>query len=502
MLIEDTTPPTPTNPDAGLRATLVKALLRLEAAELRAAAAEQRAEVAEQRLGELEIVVRELTARIGKDSSNSSKPPSSDGPAAKARKRRYKKRKPSGRKAGGQKGHKGVTRELKPVEEADEVVHHIPKDCDTCGHGLLGAQPDAKPLPHQQYELPPVKLKLIHHWIHRLTCPHCGTTNQAQLPPLAKTGQGPNLTAWCALLIGKYRLSRGQVSAWLSDLTGVKMSKSTVHSCGERMGEALEKPMAELEGGLVNEPRVNLDETGWREGGAKRWLWVAVTPLLVVFFVHARRGKALLKERWFPDGYGGLVGSDRWSAYHYFDINQRQLCWAHLGRDLQGIIDDSGDGAGAAAQMRLGEAWMFGSWRAFRNGHLSEAALYRSTSKYRTLLYDFCELGSKQTADDGWRRLGKDLLKKWPAVFRFLDDPRIEPTNNEAEREIRAGVIWRRTTQGTRSSQGSEYASRMLSVTGTCRKQGRDILNFLRCAMLAHLGGSDPPSLLTRPATS
>lgn len=490
----------PSVQDSELRAALASAERRAEAAEQRAEAAEQRAEAAEQQVAELEVVVRELQARLGRDSSNSSKPPSSDGPGAKARKRRRSKRKKSGRKAGGQKGHKGVTRALRPVGEADHVSNHYPHDCGHCGGGLEGAASAGEPIPHQQYELPPVRMLLLHHWLHRLVCPDCGAVTQASLPPEARTGQGPNLTAWIALLIGKYRMSRGQVASWLDDLTKVTLSKGTVQSCWERMGEALAAPVDEMEAALPHASSVNLDESGWREWGARRWLWVAVTPMMVLFFIHARRGATILKERWFPNGFKGLMGSDRWSAYHYFEIAKRQLCWAHLGRDLQGIIDAEGPGAVAAEQMRRGEGWMFSAWRAFKSGILSREELWATTSQFRTLFFKFCEDGAAQQEDDAWRRLGKDLVNKWPAVFNFLDRDGMEPTNNEAEREIRAGVIWRRTTQGTRTATGSTYASRMMSVTATCRKQGRDILSFLRQALRAHLGGNDPPSLVPRHA--
>jgi len=168
------------------------------AAEARAAAAETRIAQLESQLTEalariaaLEEENRKLRARLDRDSSNSSKPPSSDSPWSKAEGRRKKTRKRTGRKAGGQPGHKGQTRQMRPADEADEVHHRHPDECDGCGLGLGEADETGAPLAHQQYELPPLALSLIHFWLHRRRCPGCGRVTVAKLSKEEASGQAP-----------------------------------------------------------------------------------------------------------------------------------------------------------------------------------------------------------------------------------------------------------------------------------------------------------------------
>jgi len=468
---------------------------RVAVAEQRALRLEQQLEAAHRRIEELEEENRRLRARLDKDSSNSSKPPSSDGPGAKAGKRRKSKRKPSGRKAGGQPGHEGTTRQLEPVEKADEVVDHFPKSCGCCGHGLAGADEAGDAVPHQQYELPPLRLQLIHHWRHRLQCPRCGTENLAELSPMHATGQGPRLTAFIGLLTCHNRQSRALVRDLIDDLFDLRISTGTVQACFERLGAALARPVAELEQALPSVDAVYLDETGWRQWSKRCWLWVATTGIFSLFMIHPRRGADALRL-WFPEGFDGTVHSDRWSAYSYFDIDQRQLCWAHLGRDLQAIIDAEGPAADLAEAIRQAEAVMFRNWNALRDGNIEREQLQARTNPFRADFRDFCEEGAAQKSDDLWRKLGTDLIKKWPAVFRFLDVEGLEPTNNAAERAVRPGVIWRKLAQGTRSDTGSVCVSRALSVVATCRKQGTDVLDYLTEAMSSHWRGIPPPPLL------
>ena len=475
---------------------------RVAEAEKRAAEAERRSAkleielaAAHRRIAELEDENRRLRARLDKDSSNSSKPPSSDGPGAKARKRRRGKRKPSGRKAGGQPGHEGTTRKLESVDKADEIHDHFPTTCSCCGHGLAGADEVGNPVPHQQYELPPLRLELIHHWRHRLQCSRCGAENLAELSPVHATGQGPRLTAFIGLLTCHNRQSRSLVVDLIDDLFDLRISTGTVQACFERLGAALAKPVAELEQALRRVDAVYLDETGWRQWGKRCWLWVATTGIFSLFMIHPRRGADALRL-WFPDGFDGTVHSDRWSAYSYFDIEQRQLCWAHLGRDLQAIIDAEGPAAALAEAIRQDEKEMFRQWAFFGAGDIDRKQLQARSSAFRKAFRAFCERGAAQEDDDLWRKLGSDLIKKWPAVFRFLDVEGLEPTNNAAERAVRPGVIWRKLAQGTRSDNGSICASRALSVVATCRKQGIDALDYLTEAMSSHWRGIPPPPLL------
>jgi transposase len=138
-------------------------------------------------------------------------------------------------------------------------------------------------------------------------------------------------------------------------------------------------------------------------------------------------------------------------------FERRQLCWSHLERDLQAIIDAGGPGSSAATKALAGADAMFDTWWTFKRNLRSRADLQRDVRPYRLQFLKFCQRGAGQTRDRRWRALGRDLLRQWDAVFRFLDVEGVEPTNNAAERGLRAGVIWRRTTQGTRTDAGTTF---------------------------------------------
>lgn len=456
------------------------------------------------RIRELEEEVRKLKAQLGRDSTSSSRPPSSDPPASKAKRKKLRKRrrKPSGRSPGGQPGHKGTTRQMHPVEEADDVRHRFPETCGGCGTHLDGAKEAGAPLPHQLYELPPVVLELIHVWLHRLSCPHCGQVTTATLPQEESTGQGPRLTAFIGLLIGSYRLSREQVASLLNDLFGVRIATGTVQACWERVGQSLAGPQEELLDALRNVDAAHFDETGWFQGGERRWMWVATTLAYALFLIRPSRGAVVLREL-FPDGFDGIANSDRWSAYSFFAIDKRQLCWAHLIRDIQAIIDAKGTGAERAKKIMAGVNAMFHTWHGFIDDQFDRSSLQGEVAAFREDLKDFCDKGNAQEKDDLWRKLGKSLLKLWPAVFLFIDVEGVEPTNNLAERDVRHGVIWRKLTAGTRSDTGSTCVHRAMSVIATCRKQGIGILDYFTQALSFYWKGIPPPHLLPKePATT
>ena len=445
-----------------------------------------RAEVAELRREN-----QELRARLGKDSTNSSRPPSSDPPE-----RLYKraKREPSGRKAGGQPGHKGVTREMLPPERVTAVIGHHPATCSGCGADLSSAPQAGEPVPHQVIELPEIRPEVIEHRLHAARCESCGTVTRAELPPEARWCTGPRLTAFAALLCGRFRISREETADLLWSALGVPISKATVQACCERVSAAIAEPVSVLVNALRHLALVHLDETGWKLGRARLWLWVAVATTFTVFAVHLRRSRDQLVE-WFGSSFHGVVHSDRWRPYEMFPPDHRQLCWAHLLRDLQAIIDAAGAGKDRAEKTLLAARTIFVDWRLFKQGSLDRAELQRRTSGFRTTFHTFCADGSGQDADRCWRALGSGLIRLWPAVFRFLDIDGVEPTNNAAEQAIRPAVLWRRSSQGSRSEAGSTFVARILTVAATCRRQGRHPLAYLTEAVVNYTHGRPAPAL-------
>ena len=327
--------------------------------------------------------------------------------------------------------------------------------------------------------------------LHRCKC-SCGHITQATPPPEHRSGQGPRLTAFITVLIGAFRLSRRQAAELLESLTGRSPALGSIEACWQRGAQAAVPVARELEKALPRQPMLNIDETGWKEAGKKRWMWVAAAEKFAVFAVNTRGLKQL--REWKLMKYQGVVGSDRWTAYGRFV--RRQRCWSHLVRDLQRIADGKEAGSAFASKMLRGVRAMFSHWWSLKAGRCSRNGLQSATAVFRASFKSFCTSGSKQTEDDKWRKLGKDLLKKWPHVFRFLDEEGIEPTNNYAERMIRPAVLWRRTSQGTRTPQGSRAAATILTLVQTCRLQSRSAVTFLEDVVRAAWTGMPMPSLL------
>jgi transposase len=309
--------------------------LRRENAALRAENAALRTENAV-----LHERVRELEARLGQTSANSSRPPSSDPPQAPARPQAP----PSGRRRGGQPGHRRVYRALLPVAQVDEVVVVVPERCRHCGQAL--PHPQTLPGPpvwrHQVVELLPLAVRVTEYQMAVGRCPRCGRRTRAKLPPgVPRRLFGPRLTAVVALLSGRYRLSRREVRQALHDLWGVRLSLGAVVRQEQAQSAALATVVEEARTAVQQADVVNMDETGWRQEQHRAWLWTVVTAELTVFRIDRSRGQTAIEALLDPE-FMGVVGSDRWSAYSRFPADQRALCWAHLKRDFQGLVDRAG----------------------------------------------------------------------------------------------------------------------------------------------------------------
>jgi transposase len=460
--------------------------------------AEQQKQIAdaEKQIADLE---RQL-ARRKQNSTNSSKPPSSDGLAGEPRERG--RRKKSRRKVGGQPGHRGAHRPLVPVTQVDEIRPILPEQCQHCGHALPAdieqVQTTGEPRRPQVTELPPIQARTIEYQCHRVVCPECGESTRATVPEEATGRFGPQLTALIAYLTVVCRMPRRVVEALLGQVLGIDISLGSTQKCWEEASQAVATPCQELEQQLKHEPVLNIDETGWRTNGAKRFLWAFVAARYVVYTVAATRGSEVL-TRLLGAVFQGILCSDRFSAYLKYHSGKAQFCWAHLKRNLLGIVEFTKSSAverfcrDALAQ----HARLFRLWHKFRGGQIDRNQLLLRSIPIQQKIFELAER-HLDSPHRQVRNLATALLEHNERLFTFLEHEGVEPTNNSVERALRTGVQWRKICFGNRSANGELATSRLLTVAETCDLQGLNILAYLSAAIACHRSRKPTASLLHR----
>ena len=442
-----------------------------------------------QQLVQLQERVAALEERLHQNSHNSSKPPSADPPQTPSRLPRVA----SGRKAGGQPGHVGHSRPLKPRSQVQRVVELRPTSCAHCGALLLGT--DSQPERHQVTELPRSEPQVTEYRRHTLHCLHCGETTQAGWPSDMPRGEfGPRLQATSAYLSGRLGLSQRDIVETFDTLLHVELSLGSIPAQAQVVSAALAAAVSEAQTYVQQQVAANVDETGWFERAQHVWLWLAATPLVSVFLILHTRGAAGLQTL-LGKPFAGIVSSDRWSAYNGLDPSRRQVCWAHLQRDFQKLAERGGESQRIGTALLAQGAHVFALWSQLRAGTLSrpdfQTAVLPVQAQVQSLLREGAQLSHAQT-----RRLCQNLLKIEVALWTFVRTEGIEPTNNLAERGLRRAVLWRRRSFGTQSEAGSVFVARILTVVTSLRQQHRDVLDYLTDACLAAGRGDKPPSLL------
>jgi len=436
--------------------------------------------------------------RLNQTSRNSSKPPSSDPPTL-----TRPVRSPSGRKTGGQPGHPGHGRELKPVEEVDRIVDAKPAACGQCGSLLLGEDP--QPVRHQVTEVPVVTPEVTEYRCHTLSCLVCGAQTQAVWPVDRPTGSfGPRLQATTGFLTGRMGASQREVHEILGTLFAPEVSVGSIATLEQAVSGALVEPVAEATRYVQRQHMRNVDETGWREKTKRVWLWICATPLVSVFRVLASRSAASAKGVLGED-FPGVVGTDRYGAYNWVDPQRRQLCWAHLKRDFMAFVERGGESARIGTALLTEEAQLFALWHRVRDGTLSwadfQVTMGPVMTRVSSLLQEGAAVGHARTA-----RTCRNLRKREAALWTFVWEADVEPTNNSAERPLRRAVLWRRRSFGTQSATGSQFVERILTTVTTLRQQHWDVLEYLTAACAAAIRGDKAPSLLPQlrriPSTS
>ena len=435
-------------------------------------------------------------AQLEKDSTNSSKPPSSDNPQDKnqqAKTDNKKKRKP-----GGQPGHKGSNRELMPVEEVNDLLHCYPEKCDNCGKTLPQdetANVVGEPFRWQVAEIEPIKPIITEYQAHTTLC-ECGCQTSASLPEeILKSNFGPRLASIIAYLAAVLHVSRRGTREFCETLLNVNIALGSVQNLLEDTSEALEPIDKELKEALPKEPVVNSDETGWRD----RWLWIFVASTFIYFQVAKTRSSKVLVDV-LGMVYKGILCVDRYGAYTKYHKGLFQICWAHLKRDFFGILKvgeatESDDAIAFAKTMEKLRKKLMAIWYRFKSGDISRPELIKKTRRVRNAIKR-CLKEHMRSEERCVQNLAGKLYKRFNHLFTFIFHEGVEPTNNMAERGIRPAVQWRKVCFGNRSDNGAVLTSRLLTVTRTCWLQKRNPLEFLVSVITAHRSGQAAPSLI------
>lgn len=444
--------------------------------------------------------IAELEARLGKSPRNSSQPPGSEHPHAKPPKNTKKRSK---RTRGGQPGHAKHERPLIPTDECQDVEVLKPSECRRCGRGLTGEDPH--PLRHQVWEIPEIQPWVSEYQRHRLSCPCCGVTTCAELPPGVPRGQsGPRLIAFTALLMAYFRQSKRRAAEFLTALLNQPCSTGLTVKHQQIATAALGPAYGEAAGQLPRQVRLRIDETPTKEASQKAWLWTFVADSFTVFGVRRSRAGTVLRDLLTAE-FSGIIHCDRAKMYWNLGLDpppgppkhRLQWCWAHLKRDFQALIDSPDNQV-----KRLGHDLMrptrelFELWGRYRDGRVTRRGFRRLMTPIRRQI-DRLLLRGAFSGNPRLTGMCEELYDHRDWLWAFVDEEGVEPTNNASERSLRHAVIWRKLSFGTQSAAGSRFVETMLTAIETCRQQSRNLFEFLTETIDAHLHRHPTPSLLS-----
>jgi len=474
--------------------------------ELRALIADQSARL-EQQSAQLEqqsarIKALELElAKAKKDSTTSSKPPSSD--IAKPKPKRSSRKKP---RKGGQPGHQRQLRESLPPDRVDEFIEH---EIDSSEVERLGLTPTGDFDIFQHIELPETP---VHVTEHRLTVyeDREGQLYIPNCPELNRPIFGPQLLATIGWLKSVGHCSYSTIEAWLEDVLQVPVSRGYLAKlCTGTISGSLSDAYHELTEAIPHQEQLGSDETSIKNNGQKHWIWCITAATFSVFHIAATRSREVL-EKLVGSEFAGYLNFDYFSANCSFAWNfsiKAQYCWAHLIRDIRFLEKHPDKKTKAWAEQLLDRSRrLFSAWH--RRDEMTKEGFHRSMLTHRDR---FLELVRKPPQTNEAKNLAArfaivdftteessqvepyDLSQDY---FRFMFATDLEPTNNHSEQQIRHCVIDRKITQGTRSQAGQRYHERMWTAIATCKKQDRNFFSFLRDSIAAKLDGKLTPSLM------
>jgi transposase len=457
---------------ASLEAVIAE--LRVQNAELLAVIAVQNARIAE------------LERQLGLNSGNSGKPPSSDGLTKKpARVSSLRER--SGKKTGGQKGHPGKT--LSRTETPDATIDHFPETCAACGTALNEAMATGHTA-RQVFDLPePHPLTVTEHRAHQCRCTACGTDTRAGFPEgvTAPVQYGARIAAFVIYLLHYQLLPEKRLAELMADLFGVNLVTATIASMSRNCAARFEGFAATVRDHVAAAPVKHLDETGFRIGGKTQWLHIASTILLTFYRISPKRGS-------LPENVTGIVVHDHWKPYYTLKGVLHALCNAHHLRELQALVEIEKEDWARKMQRLLRRACHASNLARERGVPLPPRFIALIERCYDTILSDgFAFHEARPTLISAAakarrrgrqpRRIGHNLLLRLSTresdVLRFLSDPTVPFTNNQAERDGRMMKLRQKISGGFRSEDGATDFGVIRSLLSTAKKQGWNVLQTL-----------------------
>jgi transposase len=447
------------------------------------------------RIAELERRLSALEARLKTNSSNSSTPPSANPLGAKPPVTKKKKKK---RRRGGQTGHSPYLKQLFPAEQVTRTKAFLPGVCHGCQAPLPreASAGDPEPKRFQVVELPKIVLDVTEYQAHGRTCPRCGVLTQATIPAEIRAHSvGPALTGTLSYFSGRHGVSKRGVEEIADTVLGASIALGTVANLEQEVSAAVAPAHQEALAAVRRADVKFADETSWKLWGRLCWLWGAAIAGVAVFVIHAKRGAkglaALLGE-----SIEGIVHSDRWHVYLQVPEERRQLCWAHLKRDFQKIVDCGGPSIFVGRRGLRIVRELFVAWHAFQAGTITRPRLQTLLAPLQRRLSKTLLEGAFGT-DARVAKFCENLIHLEAALWTFAKTDGVEPTNNYMERLVRLAVLWRRRSFGCNSEAGCRFVERILTVVQTCRLQNRNPIDYLRAAIHAHRAGQPCPSLIT-----